>query len=515
MNGAESLVRTLCEGGIELCFTNPGTSEIHLVDALSRAPGLRGVPCLFEGVCVGAADGFARMTGRPAATLLHLGPGLSNGLANLHNAKRARVPLLVIVGDHAQFHKRYDAPLTSDIEALAWPFSSWVRTTRSASEVGALGADAIAAARTAPGHIATLIVSADHAWSDGGKVAALPIRSETRPAQSASIQQARIMLTNGEPTAIVLGGRGAHGRGLRLAGRIAEATGASLLAQFSFCRLERGEGRPLVERIFYDTRLAMKQLSQFRQLILVDCPAPVAFFGDADLPSDLTAPGSLCHHLHAPGDNCEDALQELADALSTRGTAATHRTPGRPQLPHGAITLDGLAAVVGALLPPQAIVVDESITSGRGMMSATRGAPPHDWLVNTGGSIGLGVPLAIGASIASPNRDVLCLSGDGSLMYTLQGLWTVVREALPITTVVFSNRSYRILKGAFDQTLSEMPERAAALLDLDRPNLDFVSLAEGMGMPARRVESLEAFARALAAGFESRQPNLIEVPLAG
>ncbi len=510
MNGAESLVRTLVNAGANVCFANPGTTEIHLVDALDRVAAMRCVPCLFEGVCTGAADGYARMTGTPAATLLHLGPGLSNGLANLHNAKRAGVPLLNIVGDHASFHRQYDAPLTSDIEAIARPFSAWLRTSDSAGHVGRDGAEAVAAAR--PGNIATLIVPADAAWSNGGRAADARQIPGTKLPPGSTVERAAELLRNRRPTAILLGGRAAQGSCLLLAGRIAAATGARLMVPFAFARLERGAGRPPVERIAYVTQQAIDQLRDIRQLILVGAAPPAAFFGHPDLPSALAPEDCTVFALASPSEDSQTALAALAAAVSA--SSDFHAQPAeRPGVPSGDITLAGLAQAVGATLPQDAIVIDESITSGRGMMAATRGAPAHDWLVNTGGSIGIGMPLAVGAAIACPGRAVLCLQGDGSAMYTLQALWTAAREGLPISCVIFANRSYNILKGELAGITASPGPRALETLDLARPDLDFVWLAKGMGMAALRVTTLEDFSSALMAGFESRAPNLIEVPL--
>ncbi len=513
MNGAESLVRTLVKGGVDVCFMNPGTSEIHFVAALDRITEMRGVPCLFEGVAVGAADGYARMTGNPACTLLHLGPGFANGLANLHNARRARVPMLNIVGDHATHHLRYDAPLTSDIEAIARPHCIWVRTSATSERLSADCADALAAARTAPGGIATLIVPADAAWNDGGVVAdTFPVPTAPAPSR-ATIDRIALLLTNGARTAIVLGERAAQGESLVTAGRIAAATGAKLLAPFSFSRTRRGAGLPIVERIPYVVAQAVEMLREFTQIILVAAPAPVAFFAHPERPSVVTPKGCAIHALAKSGENVTTALDALAAALSATETDFHPQEAWRPALPHGELTLAGLASVVGALLPQDAIVVDESITSGRGMMAATRGAAQHDWLVNTGGSIGIGMPLAVGAAVACPDRKVLCLSGDGSGMYTLQALWTAARERLQITVVVFANRTYEILKGELAGLGRQVGPRARDLLDIGRPDLDFVALAKGMGVRGRRVSTLEEFASALESGFAGSEPNLIEVPL--
>jgi acetolactate synthase-1/2/3 large subunit len=512
MNGAESLLRTLAQADVNVCFANPGTTEIHLVDALDRVSAMRSVPCLFEGVCTGAADGYARMMGKPASTLLHLGPGLSNGLANLHNAKRAHVPLLNIVGDHASFHRQYNAPLTSDIEAIARPFSVWLRTAQAAEQLGRDGADAVVSARAAPGSIATLIVPADVAWKVGGQVAELPPISRPPVPETRTINEAARLLRNGKPTAILLGGTVAQGPPLERAGQIAAATGARLMVPFAVPRIERGAGRPPVERIAYVTQQALGQLQDLQQLVLVDAPLPVAFFGHPERPSVLVPKDCTTFVLARTGENATAALDTLADTVSATAKFQS-QPPGRPDVPQGELTLLGLAQAVGASLPENAIVVDESITSGRGMMGATCGAPPHDWLLNTGGSIGIGIPLAIGAAIARPGSPVLCLEGDGSALYTLQALWTAARENLAITTVIFANRSYNILKGELGSITAHPGQRALDAFDLGRPDLDFVSLAKGLGIPALRTTTLEGFALALKSGFESRAPNLIEVPL--
>jgi acetolactate synthase-1/2/3 large subunit len=513
MNGAEALFGSLAAGGIEVCFMNPGTTEIHLVEALDRVRGLRDVPCLFEGVASGAADGYARMTGKPASTLFHLGPGLSNALANLHNACRARVPMVNIVGDHATFHLPFDPPLASDIAAIARPFSHWLRSANSAAELGSDGAEAVAAARKQPGRMATLIVPSDAAWNEGGRltVPAEPPRPNL-PAGS-QIEAAARLLRNERRTAILLGSHTTQGAALATAGRIAAATGANLLAPFAFARLERGAGRPMVERVPYITAQALAMLAGLEQLILVGAAEPVAFFGHPSRPSRLVPEGCDVFTLAAPEQDCVGALAALAEALDASRTAPRLQIREPLEAPRGGITIEGIAQAIAAALPENAIVVDESITSGRGMMAATRAAPPHDYLVNTGGSIGLGAPLAVGAAIAAPGRPVLCLDGDGSFMYTLQALWTAARESLAITTVIFANGAYQILKSELTALGDNPGPRALRALDIAPPDIDFVSLSKSLGVPAVRVANLEEFAAALRRGLASREPNLIEVPL--
>jgi len=514
MNGAESLIRSLMAGGIEACFANPGTSEIHLVAALDRVPDIRSVLGLFEGVVTGAADGYARMAEKPACTLLHLGPGLGNGLANLHNASRARVPIVSLVGQHATDHLRYDTPLASDIEGIARPYSKWLRTSKCPSEVGRDAAEAIVAACTAPGQIATLIVPADVAWREGGTVAALPDVPTPALPTAPTVERAAAMLRSGLRTAILLTGNTLYGNGLVTAGRIASATGARLLTPYPLTRLQLGAGIPRVDRVQYVLEQGIEQFKEFRHLILVGAQPPVAYFAYPGKSSEFTSSACEIHTLASPGEDYVGALDALAAALSVRSTELATEKPARPSMPSGEITLQGLAAAVGALLPENLIVVDESMTSGRGLMAATAGAPPHDWLGNTGGSIGIALPLAVGAAVACPSRKVLCLTADGSAMYTLQALWTMAREALNVTTVVFANRDYAVLKREFSYLGVGNPgTRALDMFEIGRPDLDWVQLAKGMGVPGTRVNSLDAFGKALQAGLKGEGPTLIEVPL--
>lgn len=513
MTGAESLVRSLLASGIDTCFTNPGTSEIHIVAALDHQPEIRCVLALFEGVVTGAADGYARMTEKPACTLLHLGPGFGNGLANLHNARRAHVPMVNLIGQHATHHLRHDTPLASDIEAIARPYSQWLRTSHSSAEVGRDANDAAAAARSASGQIATLIVPADVAWSEGGIAADAPELSKPGLPATAAVERAAAMLRSGLPTAMLMSGNALYGEGLAAAGRMAAATGAKLLAPYPITRLERGAGIPPVERVQYVLEQAVEQFKNFRQLILVGAAAPVAYFAYPGKDSTITSSECDIHTLATSDEDCAGALEAL-EALLPGGGLRGGKKEERPAIPKGEITLPGLAAALGALLPENTIVIDESMTSGRGMMAATKGAPPHDWLGNTGGSIGIALPLAVGAAVACADRRVLCLTADGSGMYTLQALWTMAREGLNVTTVVFANRDYAVLKREFSYLgIGEPRRRAMDMFEIGRPDLDWVSLAKGMGVPATRVNSLESFARALREGLEGDGPSLIEVPL--
>jgi acetolactate synthase-1/2/3 large subunit len=515
MNGARALLSTLVDAGVDVCFANPGTSEMHFVAALDDVPAMRGILCLFEGVVTGAADGYGRVAGRPAATLLHLGPGLGNGLANLHNARRARTPIVNIVGDHATYHARYDAPLQSDIASIAGPVSGWYRSTARADDVAADGADAVAAALGPPGCVATLVLPADASWSASSTGPCPPRprgRSTVVPADT--IAEVAKALRGGERCALLLGGSALRAAGLQAASRVAVTTGALLLGETFPANLERGAGIPAVDRLAYLAEMAQAQLDGVRHLVLIDAKSPVSFFAYPDKASDLVPPGCTVHTLARPGEDAAGSLESLAELLGARGDGGTPAPAGRPDRPTGAITAETLAAAVGATLPEVAIVVDEGNTSGLFVPAATAGAPRHDWLTLTGGAIGIGLPMATGAAVAAPERPVLCLQADGSAMYTLQALWTQAREGLNVTTLVLSNRSYAILNMELHRVGADAGGALARrLLDLTDPELDFCDLARGMGVPARRVENAEDLTSALATGFAEAGPALIEVQL--
>jgi acetolactate synthase I/II/III large subunit len=511
MNGAEAIVHTLLAGGVEVCFANPGTSEMHFVVALDRIEGMRCVLGLFEGVVTGAADGYARMAGKPAATLLHLGPGLGNGLANLHNARRAASPIVNIVGEHATYHLAHDAPLTSDIEGIARPVSGWVRRVGSARSAASDTAEAITASRMPPGQIATLILPADAAWepAEGATVVeAPPARPEVA---DEAVRAAAIALRGQVPALLVLGGAALGEAGLAHAGRIAAATGCGLIAQMSNARLERGAGRVAIDRVPYPVDQAVARLGRFRRAILAGAHEPVAFFAYPDKPSRLLPPDCEVLPLALPGDDVVDALARLADELGAAGHAAPLEPRAPPQAPRGSLTPESIAAAVGHVLPENAIVTDESVSTGRGFFAQTRSAAPHSWLQVTGGAIGLGLPLAVGAAIACPDRPVLSLEADGSAMYTLQALWTQAREGLDVTTLILANQSYAILKGEMANVGARNPgRRALDMLTLDRPTLDWVALAQGMGVRGERVEDAQSLTTALGRGLATPGPYLVE-----
>ncbi len=517
MNGAKAVVRTLVDCGVTTCFANPGTSEMHFVAALDAVPQMRAVLCLFEGVATGAADGYGRMSGRPAATLLHLGPGLGNGLANLHNARRAHSPLLAIVGDHATYHKRFDAPLESDIDALAGTVSGWVRRSVRSADAPSDAAQAVAAAMAPPGQVATLILPADVTWTDGAELAA-PLRvRRPSPVSQHVIRRVAAVLRGGEPCMIMLGGTGLHRPGLEAASRIAGATGARLIGETFAARQERGAGIPRVDRLAYLVEVATSQLAGTRHLILAGATSPVSFFAYPGKPSTPLPEDCQVHVLAESGDDVPGALEAMAElvAADAKPSPQQQERPSLADLPDGELTAQTAAAVIGALLPEAAIVCDEANTSGVWLPAATAGAPPHDWLSLTGGAIGQGLPLATGTAVACPDRPVLALEADGSAMYTVSALWTQAREQLDITTVIFSNRSYAILNLELQRTGAQVTGTTARdLLDLSRPTIDFTALASGMGVPASRAATVTEFSAQLRAALAEPGPHLIEADIA-
>ena len=509
-NGAKALIDTLINAGVDTCFTNPGTSEMHFVAALDNTE-MRAVLCLFEGVATGAADGFARMSGRPAATLLHLGCGLGNGLANLHNARKARVPMVNIIGDHATYHVQYDAQLQSDIETVARNCSTWVRTSTSTEHLASDAAEAVQVAVGPPAQISTLILPADVSWSDGANAADAEAAATPQPADDAVVEEIARVLGSGEKTALLLGGRVLREEGLLAASRIAEKTGSKLFCEVFPTRLQRGAGLPYVERIAYFAEMASVQLEDFDHLILVDARAPVSFFAYPNKKSYLVPDKCGVHNLVEPDQDALRSLEKLVQAVGAADARPNLLEPERPDLPSGKLTAPKVCQSIGALLPENAIISDEAQTSGVKLPVFTANAPRHDLLALTGGAIGQGLPVAIGAAVACPDRPVLALVGDGTAMYTIQALWTMVNEDLDITVVVFNNRSYAILNVELERVGAEgAGAKAKAQLDLSEPPINFAELARSMGMSATSVSTAEGFNKALQRAFDEPGPHLID-----
>jgi acetolactate synthase-1/2/3 large subunit len=554
--GAELVIDRLVAGGVEVCFANPGTSEMHFVAALDTAPQMRAVLCPFEGVATGAADGYARIAGKPAATLLHLGPGMANGLANLHNARRAHSPVVNVVGDHATYHQKFDAPLQSDIEALGNWLHGAVCRPASAADLARTVDTAIAAAGS--GRIATLILPADLSWSEAEPVAAdsVPLSTQEQEivrlvSQGFSTREIAERLTvsvrtveghlyrtmsklgppgqgdtgvhepgdidvagavdalkaSGDKAVLLLGGAATGEAGLRAAARISAATGARALVETFPARFARGRGVPNIPRLGYFAELAEEQLRGTRDLILAGARSPVTFFAYPDKASDLVPNGAKVHSLPP------DRLQDIADMLGAPAFSESSAAP--PEVPTGPLRSDNWAAVVGALLPEHAIISDEANTSGLLLPDATAASPPHDVLTLTGGAIGQGLPVAVGAAIAAPDRPVIALQSDGSALYTISALWTMAREQLDITVLILDNRAYAILQIELMRVgASGGGPKAQSLLDLSNPDMDFVAIAEGFGVPANRATTAEELATHFSAALAEPGPHLIDVVLA-
>ncbi|MCX7560988.1 acetolactate synthase large subunit [Sulfitobacter sp. F26204] len=512
MNGADKLCDVLLVNGVDVCFANPGTSEMHFVAALDRKPEMRCVLGLFEGVVTGAADGYARMADKPAATLLHLGPGLANGLANLHNARRADTPVLNVVGDHATYHLAYDAPLTSDIESLAQPMSKWVGRAQTAGDVRRVTEEAYVASVSRRG-VSTMILPADAAWGEVEQEdltrAAVPV---AEPAVAGQLHAAAVALKSGKRVAMILAGKALRSDALEVAGKIAAATGASLFSQQSD-RHERGAGSVAIKGVPYPVGMAVAALAEFEVAICLGKPAPVAFFAYPDMPSSLLPADCEAIELGSASTDLLETLKLLCSEVGA-GSATPVTNPfvqNEIAEPEGDLTPDTIGQALARRLPENAIVCDEAITSGGGFGKFAAGVHVHDHLSLTGGAIGIGVPLSVGAAIACPDRKTILLQADGSGMYTLQGLWTQARENLDVVTIVYSNRSYAILQGEMRNVgVNQFGKNARAMLDLDRPELDWCLMARGMGVEAGRATTIEEFVRLLDSALANKGPFLIE-----
>jgi acetolactate synthase-1/2/3 large subunit len=511
VTGADVLVRTAARAGVRVCFANPGTTEMPLVAALDRVPGIRAVLGLHENVCTGAADGYARITGHAAMTVLHLGPGLANGLANLHNARRANTPVVNVVGDHASWHLAYDAPLTSDIAALAATVGA-VYPVASRAEVGTVTREAIEDAHRTPG-VSTVIVPADHQQLHAPEPLTGPVTRTARPRVSSECVKnaAARLLTAGRGAVLLLGGTALTRTGQVAAGRVAASTGATLYSETFPACAERG-GLPDIDRLPYFPETAAAALGDAEAVVVVGAADPVAYFGYDGIPSVLTRPGTLVR-LALRHEDAEEALLELADLIGTDAPAAPAATI---DLPDDAAALDGrsVGQVVASCLPEDAIVSVEGGTCGYPFYSASAAAAPHTVLTNTGGAIGQGLPTALGAAIAAPDRPVIALQSDGGGLYTAQALWTMSREHTNVIVLIAANHTYGVLRTELKRHGNpEFGPQAGALTSLADPCVDWVTLANGFGVPACRATHVAqlraAFSKALAVGG----PYLIEMAL--
>lgn len=515
MNGAESLIHTAAAAGVEICFANPGTTEIHVVAAMDKVPGIRGILGVSEGVCTGAADGYGRMADKPALTLLHLGPGFANGIANLHNARRARSPVVNLIGDHATWHLESDPPLASDIISLATPVSSWVRKATQSEALSQDVAEAIAAASSPPGSVSTLIIPNDCSW-DQAVMPARPIEPAPAPAVArGTIQALAGLLHSGAPAALLLGGHGLRERGLRAAARIAAVTSCCLFSETFTARFERGAGLPYVAKLPYFPEQVLEALGAVKHLLLAGAVSPVAFFGYPGQHSHLVPKGCEVHKLASPTDDVIGALEALADELGAPQGAGSTAPLERPKRPHGSISPSTMGAAVAFVQPEGAIIMDEAATSRIPYVLMAPTCPPHTYLTLTGGAIGHGLPCAIGAAIARPERPVIALEADGCALYTAQALWTQAREGLNVTTIISANRMYRIIRLELARAGLDPPgSQANALTDLSNPVIDWVAVSRGLGVPAVRVERSEDLVTELERTLAEPGPHLIEAVMA-
>ncbi|CTQ52813.1 Putative acetolactate synthase large subunit IlvX [Roseibium album] len=513
MNGAEALVETMLASDVSVCFANPGTSEMHFVAALDTHPEMRCILCLFEGGATGAADGYARMSGNVAGTLLHLGPGFGNGWANLHNARKGRSGVVNIVGDHAGYHLKHDAPLQADLDGVAGSVSHWVERASDSSIVASMGAEAIRVARS--GQIATVILPADSAWGDSvsGPTKVLPSAKKHRP--DADRIAAAVQNLSLPGAALMVSGPGLFGPGADLAGQIAARTGCRLLAPFFAPRIALGEGAVAFEIMPYNADQSGEFLSDMSRIVLVGEDPPVNFFAYPGKPSTPEPAGCAIDRLCYGDWDVMWTLENMAAAAGVEGKEHVAQVAGEiPAVQTGPLTSEGIGRGLANAIPDGAIMVNEALTAGPGIWPAVNSAARHDRINNTGGSIGQCLPNALGASVACPERPVFAISGDGSAMYQVQCLWTAAHEKMDITFVIIANRGYQILHAELLAQGAPKPGRnARAMFDIENPLLDWVALASGHGVPAVHADSEESFVEALKKASTTDGPFLIEASI--
>ncbi|WP_372783821.1 acetolactate synthase large subunit [Phenylobacterium sp.] len=513
MNGADALLATLVANDVTACFANPGTSEMQFVAALDRKPEMRPVLCLFEGVATGAADGYGRMADKPACTLLHLGPGYGNGIANLHNARRAFTPVVNVIGDHATYHRQYDAPLNSDIPALAAPNSLWVKSADSPDAVAGLAAEAVAASFGPPGGPVSLILPADSAWLETKGEPIIAQRTvRPAPAGSAVDAAAKALKAAAKPV-ILIGGQACRAEGLVQAARL-QAAGVRIVSDTFVARQPRGAGHFAPSRMQYFGEMALSDLAGVDLMVFAGTTEPVAFFAYPNRPSVLVPEGCKTLTLAARAEDAVAGLAALADAMGAPKQGPSQPLKRPEAAPSGPLSAAMAGLSVARHLPEGAIICDDSVTSGGGIAVPALTAAPHEVLALTGGAIGIGLPLAVGAAVAAPERKVVSLNGDGAAMYTIQALWTLARENLDVTVVVFANNSYRILNIEMARTgAGDAGPQAAKLLGLGDPSIHWVPLANGLGLPAVRCATAEEFETAFAGAMARRGPMFIEAAI--
>ncbi len=511
MNGAEALVASAISGGVEICFANPGTTELPLVQALDSVPGLRSILCLHENVATGAADGYGRMATNPAMCLLHLGQGLANGLTNLHNARRAFTPVVNVIGDHAAWHLAADPLLATDVESLAHTVSDYVKKSLGATTVALDLADAIEAAMNG-GRIATLIVPHDAQIDEAGDGISLRRVRAKKTYSSSRVVEAAKALKSGK-SALLLGGDALSEPGILLAGRIAAIGDADLLCDNFFARMERGGGLPSPTKLPYFPDQALELTRRYERVIVAGTRRPVAFFGYPGLPSYLTTEEQTVI-LAGPQEDTLGALAALASEVNAPDFIGEVRgTP--PVMPKGALDAQSVSAVIASLQRENCIVMDEVLSVGVPYFDASKHSPRFSHLMLTGGAIGQGPSAATGAAIACPNRKVINFQSDGCGAYSIQAFWTQARENLDVVTIIGSNRSYHILEVELLRAgVAQTGPVTRSMLGLDNPFLNWVKIGEGFGVPAVAVDRAEALARELERALMDKGPRLIEAIMA-
>jgi acetolactate synthase-1/2/3 large subunit len=514
MTGADVILETAVANGVEICFANAGTTEISVVAALDRQPGIRAVLGLFEGVCTGAADGYGRVLYRPAMTLLHLGPGFANGIACLHNARRADCPVVNVIGEHASWHRDADPPLNSDIKGLARTVSGWLRTSKKAGSLSTDTAAVIAASRA--GQIASLIVPTDFQAASCDTFRTVKKEPVFQRVDRALVRKAAAAMSGARKTAMILGNRLLRRDGLEIAQKISAATGCDLFANTFPGYVDRGDDLPVVRRVPYFPEGAMALMAGYETVILAGAHDPVTFFGYEGTPSRVIPGTTRTIPIPGAGYDIIEALGYLEDLVVKKKVAGQAGTKGRPRskpsLPAGALTSEIACLAIAALLPEGAIVVDEGITTTFPFYSASYESAPHSLCTIAGGSIGYGMPCSVGAALAAPDRPVINIQADGSAMYTVQALWTMARENLNVTTLICNNSGYNIIAVELERAgLKDFGQNAHRLVDITHPAIDWVALSQSLGVPAVRVEDAKELAAQMKRCISEPGPHLIEM----
>ena len=495
------------------------------MDALSGVGGVRTVLGLHENVVTGAGDGYARMARRPAMTLLHLGPGLANGLANLHNAKRASSPMLNLIGTMATWHTAADASLQMDVESLTQTVSCWASLLPSRELLHTFAREAIArvSAFASPDgcRIATLLLPHDLQWQICSHSGAHMEPSLIVPSSGGGVVAIDALLQDlaeaGRRGALLLGGEALCEPMLSVFASYARCVGTAILCVNEFARADRGQGRPAVRRIPYHSQQAREFLESFTVMVFINAVEPTAQFGYPESISTLVSSHSKIHRI--PFAELSAVLHHLQGAISrdAAGELEPMAFPSNLFPPDGILTAPKMWQLVAGLQPLDTIIiVDESLTSGGEYWEASQHSPPFSHLSQTRGAFRNGPPCAVGAALACPDRHVINLQADSSGLYSSQALSTQARERLNITTVVCANNAYGILQVDLARQKPKFGGRGCvvnALTQLNDPPIDWVNLAAGYGVLAVTVNTCEELARELSTAIDAQGPRVIVASL--